>query len=161
MTIYRVLVGSNEYKVDVVGGQFTINGELIQAILVPLNSKGLYMFRSGDRLRELHVDTKDNIAYALTSGGKRVVALVEAGANLFRRRADTSSNDDLVAPMPGMVVQVLVKEGDQVQRGQVLVVLESMKMQMEMRSPRDGQITRVAVQPKSSVEKGSLLLKLA
>lgn len=160
MTIYRVLVGSKEYKVDVVGGQFLVNGERVQANLVPLNSEGLYMLRSGDRRRELHVGSDGKSAYTLTSRGRRVIALVEAGANLFRRRADTSSANDLVAPMPGMVVQVLVKEGDLVQRGQVLALLESMKMQMEMRSPRDGCVAKVAVQAKSAVEKGSLLLRL-
>jgi biotin carboxyl carrier protein len=160
MTIYRVLVGSKEYKVDVSSGNMTVDGERIQANLIPLNGEGLYMFRAGDRRRELHVDSRGKSAYAVTSRGHHVLARVENAANLFRRRADTGVANDLIAPMPGMVVQVLVREGEMVKRGQVLVVLESMKMQMEMRSPRDGCILKVAVQPKSAVEKGSLLLKL-
>ena len=160
MTIYRVVVGSKEYKVDVSNEQLSVNGERMQAHLTPLNGDGLYMLRSGDKRRELHVDSRGNSAYTLTSRGRQVVALVENAASLFHRRADTSPMNDLVAPMPGLVVQVLVQEGEQVSRGQVLAVLESMKMQMEMRSPRDGYVLKVAVQARSCVEKGSLLLKL-
>jgi biotin carboxyl carrier protein len=160
MTIYRVMVGQNEYKVDVSSGQLSVNGEKIQANLTPINADGLYMLMNGDHRRNLHVDSVGNSAYSLTSRGKNVVARVENGTSLFNRRADTSSSKDLLAPMPGMVIQVLVKEGDAVQKGQVLVVLESMKMQMEMRAPQDGSVAKIAVQPKSTVEKGTLLLKL-
>jgi biotin carboxyl carrier protein len=160
MTLYRVMVGQKEYKVDVSSGQLSVNGEKIQADLTPINADGLYMLLNGDRRRNLHVDSRGNSAYTVTSRGKHVVARVENGANLFNRRADTSSSNDLLAPMPGMVIQVLVKEGDAVQKGQVVVVLESMKMQMEMRAPQDGTVAKVAVQPHSTVEKGSLLLRL-
>jgi biotin carboxyl carrier protein len=160
MTIYRVVVGRKEYQVDVSSGKLTVDGEHIQANLIPLNRVGLYMLRSGERRRELYVDSQGKSAYAVTSRGRRVVARVENAANLFRHREQVSSTDDLVAPMPGMVVRVLVSEGNEVKRGQILAVLESMKMQMEMRSPRDGCVLKVAVQPGSAVEKGSLLLKL-
>jgi biotin carboxyl carrier protein len=64
----------------------------------------------------------------------------------------------VVAPMPGKVVRVLVKPGDQVKARQGLVVVEAMKMENELRSPKDGRIVDVAVTEGTSVEAGRLLV---
>ncbi len=60
-----------------------------------------------------------------------------------------------------MVVDVLVKEGQRVNSGEPLVILESMKMQMQLRSPFSGQVSRVAVANQAQVEKGMLLVQVA
>jgi len=57
------------------------------------------------------------------------------------------------------VVDVQVKVGDEVELGKTLVVLESMKMQMQLRSPRAGRVCKVNVQTGSQVEKGALLVQ--
>jgi biotin carboxyl carrier protein len=62
--------------------------------------------------------------------------------------------------MPGLVVAIPVAEGQTVQQGETLLVLESMKMQNELKAPRDGVINRVWVQPGQSVEQGKPLLSL-
>jgi biotin carboxyl carrier protein len=62
--------------------------------------------------------------------------------------------------MPGLVVEVPVKEGDEIQQGKVLVILESMKMQNELKSPRDGTVTRIEVQAGDSVEQRQAMLSL-
>jgi acetyl/propionyl-CoA carboxylase alpha subunit len=66
----------------------------------------------------------------------------------------------LRAPMPGLVISVPVVEGQQVERGDVLVLLESMKMQNELKSPRPGKIARVRVKPGDSVEQRQTLLSV-
>ncbi len=66
----------------------------------------------------------------------------------------------LKAPMPGLVVATPVKDGDKVEKGQVLIVLESMKMQNELKAPRAGAIVRVRVKPGESVEQKQTLLSL-
>jgi biotin carboxyl carrier protein len=58
------------------------------------------------------------------------------------------------------VVRTLVADGDQVEKGQVLVVVESMKMQMEFRAPVSGRIEKVAVQANDQVDKGSLMVRV-
>ena len=60
--------------------------------------------------------------------------------------------------MPGVVVSVSVAPGDQVVAGQQLLAVEAMKMQNELRAPRDGTIERVAVAPGRTIEVGDLLL---
>jgi len=66
----------------------------------------------------------------------------------------------VVAPMPGRVVRVLVKPGDQVVQRQGLVVVEAMKMENELTAPRAGTVTEVAVEEGQSVESGRLLVVL-
>jgi biotin carboxyl carrier protein len=66
----------------------------------------------------------------------------------------------LKAPMPGLIIAVNVSEGDEVKKGQVLLILESMKMQNELKAPRDGTINRVRVKPGESVEQKQTLLSV-
>ncbi len=82
-------------------------------------------------------------------GGRRTGARVSAGGTGEQR---------LVAPMPGRVQRVLVAEGDAVDAGQGLVVVEAMKMENELSVPRGGRVTRIDVQEGVSVEAGRLLV---
>jgi biotin carboxyl carrier protein len=66
----------------------------------------------------------------------------------------------LKAPMPGLVVTVPVGEGQVVEKGDVLLILESMKMQNELKSPRAGKVTRVRVSPGDRVEQKQTLLSV-
>jgi biotin carboxyl carrier protein len=66
----------------------------------------------------------------------------------------------LKAPMPGLVVAVPVQEGQQVEKGDVLVILESMKMQNELKSPNSGKVLRLRVKPGDSVEQRETLLSV-
>ena len=71
-----------------------------------------------------------------------------------------SGEFQLKAPMPGLVVSVLVEEGQDVKKGQVLLILESMKMQNELKSPRDGMMGRVRVKAGESVDQRQALLSV-
>ena len=71
-----------------------------------------------------------------------------------------ASADSLVSPMPATVIDVRVKEGDAVVSGQVLAVLESMKMEISMRAGRDGVVGKVAVNKGATVEEGTMLVSL-
>ena len=65
-----------------------------------------------------------------------------------------------MAPMPGLVVRVNVREGDEVRSGQGLVVMEAMKMENELRATAAGVVRRVVVAAGSAVEKGALLVEM-
>lgn len=67
----------------------------------------------------------------------------------------------LKAPMPGLIVSVPVEEGQSVEKGDVLLVLESMKMQNELKSPRTGTVSRVRVKPGDRVEQKETMLTVA
>ncbi|HEY0384866.1 MAG TPA: biotin/lipoyl-containing protein, partial [Pyrinomonadaceae bacterium] len=64
---------------------------------------------------------------------------------------------EIVAPMPGKVVRVLVEAGAQVEAGAGLVIVEAMKMQNEMKSPRAGTVTALHVKTGATVNAGEVL----
>jgi glutaconyl-CoA/methylmalonyl-CoA decarboxylase subunit gamma len=66
---------------------------------------------------------------------------------------------DLAAPMPGTILAINVVPGDQVRRGQVLLILEAMKMKNSIKSPYDGVIAEVLAQSGQAVSYGSVLLR--
>ena len=66
--------------------------------------------------------------------------------------------DSFVAPMPGLVLNVLVKEGDEVKKGDHLITLEAMKMENILKAAHDGRIKKILVDKTDKVEKNQLLL---
>jgi biotin carboxyl carrier protein len=66
----------------------------------------------------------------------------------------------LKAPMPGLIVAIPVEEGQEIKKGQVLLILESMKMQNELKAPRDGVVDRIRVKTGESVEQKQTILSI-
>ncbi len=75
----------------------------------------------------------------------------------FTDPADAVASGSLLAPMPGTVVRVAVAEGDAVEAGQTVLVLEAMKMQHTVTAPRAGTVTRMSVQPGAQVAANEVL----
>jgi len=161
MTTYRVNVGNREFVVDVNGNQVAVDGKPVQATLTALNNGGLVLLRNENRARELHVQAKSSSEYAVMVNGRHLVAQVEKGNGKCKKRTEAAAAGAINAPMPGMVVNVLVQEGQTVESGDPLVILESMKMQMQLRAPVGGQVAKIAVQNRAQVEKGMLLVQVA
>ena len=65
---------------------------------------------------------------------------------------------NIAAMMPGKVVRVLVAQGDEVEAGQGLIVVEAMKMQNEMKSPKAGRVIEVKTKPDATVAAGEVLM---
>jgi acetyl/propionyl-CoA carboxylase alpha subunit len=86
---------------------------------------------------------------------------VEDPRSLQGRRGAGAGTDGpraVKAPMPGRVVRILVKAGDDVEQGQGLVVIEAMKMQNELKSPKAGRVAKVAVAVDDTVGSGDVLV---
>jgi len=77
-----------------------------------------------------------------------------------RRGVEAHGRQDVTAPMPGKVVRVLVAEGDHVECGQGLVVVEAMKMQNEMKAARSGHVRSVAAAAGATVNAGDILVTI-
>ncbi|WP_157065557.1 biotin/lipoyl-containing protein, partial [Thermococcus celericrescens] len=66
----------------------------------------------------------------------------------------------VTAPMPGKILRILVREGEQVKTGQGLVVLEAMKMENEIPAPKDGVVKKILVKEGDTVDTGQALIEL-
>jgi propionyl-CoA carboxylase alpha chain len=76
----------------------------------------------------------------------------------FTDPADAVASGSLLAPMPGTVVRVAVAEGDAVDAGETVLVLEAMKMQHTVTAPHAGTVTRMSVQPGAQVAANEVLV---
>ena len=93
-------------------------------------------------------------------GAKRVEVSIDDPRSWQGRRWRESAHtgpQKLKASMPGKIVRILAREGDEIQAGQGVVVVEAMKMQNEIRSPRAGKVQRVLVREGANVNPGEVL----
>lgn len=157
MAIYRIRIGDNEYQIEITDAGIKINGEDIQADLFQLNEAGLYMMNHGDDKLELHMRVEGEDSYLVMADGKQILAQVESGRGQAKTSKTPVTDNELRAPMPGLVISVNVEAGQQVAEGQAVCVLESMKMQMAIHAPRAGTIQEVLIEADQKVEKDALL----
>jgi biotin carboxyl carrier protein len=136
------------------------------AVSVGGQSLEVEVLRAADGWLELLVDGRRVRAYVSAEQEKRWVTVGGRTSLLTRASGATGSRAahphaaDLTAPMPGQVRAVNVSQGDPVRKGQTLVVVEAMKMELRVQSPRDGVVGRVYVSPGESVEREQVLIEV-
>ena len=74
--------------------------------------------------------------------------------------SDDGNDDEILSPMPGKILQVNVSPGNSVKKGEVLAVIEAMKMEHTLKAPRNGVIATIHWKPGDTVEGGAVLAKL-
>jgi biotin carboxyl carrier protein len=143
-SVYRVSVDGNEFLVD---GKKT--GHTNFSLIVDNRSFEIEVDHKGDEYRVL-VDGRN---YRVNLVDERRVRNSGAlgGGGLQGRQA-------VSVPMPGKVIAILVAEGDTVEKGQGLVIVEAMKMENEVRSPIAGEVKEIKVKQGDTVEGGATLL---
>ena len=116
---------------------------------------------------DLLLDGKRVPAYVSSEGAKRWVTIngrtiVLTKSSGMRRRGHGSHHaaGELTAPMPGQVRGVNVREGDRVTKGQTLLVLEAMKMEIRIHAPQDGTVKKLFVKQGQTVEREQVLAEI-
>ena len=127
----------------------------------------LEIIRASDGKLDLLIDSKRVVAYVSSDNAKRWVTingqtLVLTKSSGARRGslAGHHAAGELTAPMPGQVRAVNVREGDGVTKGQTLLVLEAMKMEIRIHAPQDGIVRKLFVKQGQTVEKDQVLLEV-
>jgi 3-methylcrotonyl-CoA carboxylase alpha subunit len=115
--------------------------------------------REGDRTRRVVVAAAGEGRQVFVDG--EIYDLTVGAEAAGHRRAGRAEFDQLAAPMPAKVTAVLVEAGQRVQKGDVLITLEAMKMELAVRAPREGAVKRVACHVGELVQPGVSLLELA
>ncbi|MDQ3249408.1 MAG: biotin/lipoyl-binding protein [Chloroflexota bacterium] len=161
---YYVRVGETEYEVVIDGSQVSINGEAVTVDLVQSGVPELYSILFNGQSHDMLVETERS-NYAITFRSEQFQVQVEDERTRrlnTGRKAPSVPKGELVvkAPIPGLVVKVLVEKGATVAEGQPLVILEAMKMENEIRSVRAGIVKNVSVAAGQRVEQNQAMLVL-
>ena len=135
---------------------------LVDAARVGVHGLSLLLDGEHGVSREVQVTPASTGGELLVTLGGRTVNVTVNGRRTGRAGVDTGAGahgeQTVVAPMPGRVLRVLVNQGDEVAVRQALVVVEAMKMENELRSPKAGRVKDISVTPGTSVEAGRVLL---
>ena len=111
---------------------------------------------AGQRQR-VHVYLRAEVAHVFMPTGATRITVIDALAHAGEAQVEGGR---LTAPMPGKVVSIAVRVGDKVAKGQVLAVMEAMKMEHTLTAPADGLVAELLYAPGDQVDEGSELLKL-
>lgn len=160
---YITTVDGTEYVVELLPDQrISVNGQEIGVDFVEVEGHLIYTLLVDGRSFEAHVSQDEDLFKVLIQGTLYTADVVDEREKRLREAGGemATANGDFVldAPMPGLVVKVPVEVGDQVEPGDVLVILESMKMQNELKSPQAGTVSEVHVSEGASVEKRDTLM---
>ena len=146
--------------------QFTLDDEAVEANWAQV-APGIYSIIIGGSSYEVLISSQPSPraregSYTVTARGRS--HLVQVLDPRRRKRANAldagEGPQEILAPMPGKVVKVLVTEGQQVSSGDGLLVIEAMKMQNEIRASRAGRVEKVHVSEGDGVEAGFRLVRL-
>jgi len=96
-------------------------------------------------------------SYDICMTGKAIRVEKKSPFQLIRNNVAQAKGADVKTSMPGRVVELLLKEGDEVKEEEPVLVLEAMKMQNEIKSPQNGKIKNIFPKPGDSVEAGAVL----
>lgn len=111
------------------------------------------------------VDLGENLVEIEINGKRATVSLESHMERLLKELGMSSSAekklDLLKAPMPGLIKRIYVKEGDEVETGDALLILEAMKMENVIKATGEGTVSEIAVKENASVEKDALLLRFS
>lgn len=160
MAIYFVRLGQNEYKVEIDDNRFKVNGRLLDMKLQQLNDYGLYLIERGKKKLELLVRHAANDQMEVSVDNKEITVQIDRDGSKPLSLKKKVSENELASPLPGVVVRSYSVEGQTVLKGDVLVTIESMKMQMELRASISGKIGKICMQEGDRVEKGQILVTI-
>lgn len=162
---YITTVDNKEYLVEIIDEKhISLNGKTYEVDFESVSGQPVYSLIVDGRSHESYVQQGDDNWQVLLRGRLYPVTVEDERERRLRAAAGGGVAESgeflLKSPMPGRVVAIPVAEGQNVKKGQVLLILESMKMQNELRSPRDGTIGRIRVKAGESVEQKQTLLSV-
>ena len=159
MANYRVNVANRTYDVSIQDDVLVVNGDRITYDMDSLNSTGLHIIRQPNRNFEAYLEPTRGGLYDIQIDGQHLSAEVAVGFQTPKKMF-TEIAGKIISPMPGLIVDIMVKIGDKVKKGETILIQEAMKMQMKLRAPSSGRITGISIARGSQVEKGVLLVSL-
>jgi biotin carboxyl carrier protein len=163
---YIVTVDDKEFTIDVNReGEVTVNGTPHAVDMQGIGSESLYSLIVDSQSYDVLIDEHDENFLVVMWGGLFEVKVQDERTRRLAglRRSPVAPVGEVLikAPMPGIVVSVPVSEGQPVETGDIVVMLESMKMQNEFKAPRAGVIHAVRVKPGDRVDQNDIMVTIS
>ena len=163
---YLTTIAGEQFAIDInQDDQVTVNGEIIQVNMQQMLDTTMHSIILDGQSHDVRMEEGDGL-YIVQLSGQIFEVVVEDERT--RRLAGVKGSLDAVtgeaiikSPMPGVVVEVLVIPGQAVEQGDILVILESMKMQNEFKAPRAGQVHAVRVAAGDKVDQGAIMITIS
>ncbi len=162
---YIATIDGKEYTIEVLDERhIRLDGQLLEVDFTQVSGQPVYSLIINGQSFEAYVHRDEDEWEVLMSGHQYRARIEDEREKRLRLAGGGAATQTgpyhLKAPMPGLVVAIPVQEGQEVKKGEVLLILESMKMQNELKSPRDGVVQRIRVQPGENVEQRQTLLSV-
>ncbi|GAB4518790.1 MAG: acetyl-CoA carboxylase biotin carboxyl carrier protein subunit [Anaerolineae bacterium] len=159
---YVTLINNEQYEIEILkDGSLLVNGQPRTVDFMALGPS-LYSLISNTNSLQVVVEGEQTNYSVLVKGRLFETQVLDERALMMAQRKGGlgGGSGELNAPMPGLIVAVPVEVGQQVVQGQTLIILESMKMQNELKSPITGTVQTVHVEPGKTVDKNAPLISV-
>lgn len=150
-----------EFEVD----GFLLNGSLKNLDIVKVRENTfhvLHQYKSYN-VSLINYNEEEKVMVLNINGNNYEVSIRDKNDLLLQklgiRAGGASAVQHVKAPMPGLIISVSVNKGDEVKKGDTLLILEAMKMENVIKSPRDGKIKSITAELKKAVEKNQVLVE--
>lgn len=162
---YFTTVNGQTYEVEINReGEVKVNGEVRHVDFKHMGVNRIYSLLIDNQSFEAVVEERDDKYQVLMAGDLYEVEVTDERAMRLARASGSlaggSGEATIRSPMPGMIVTIPVAVGQEVKKGMPVVILESMKMQNELKAPRDGVVHHINVKAGDSVEQNQVLVTL-
>lgn len=157
---YTTILNGETYEVEIQNdGSVVVNGTRHEVDFLDLGSS-LYSVIRDTRSQELAIDESGGNYEVLIDGRLYEAQVLDQRAMLMlsRKGGLMMGSGEVHAPMPGLIVEVPVEEGQTVQQGETVIILESMKMQNELKAPVTGTVQSISCEAGQTVDKNALLV---
>ena len=142
----------------------TVEGEAIPVELIRIGGTNTYSFLMNNQSYEVEIN-KNETSYMVHHRGKTYKCFVEDERltrirSSLKKKSQSYLEKEIKSPMPGLVVDIEVKVGQQLKTGQGVIIIEAMKMENEIKASTDAVVKEIKVKPKQAVEMGQTLIVL-
>jgi biotin carboxyl carrier protein len=158
--IKATINGKKEFSID----KDTINGEEYQWDMVNLGNGNYHIIKDGHSYNAtiVNINKEDKTMTITVNGNQYEISIKDKYDILLQQMGITAGAatkiNNFKAPMPGLIREILFSEGATVKKGDILLILEAMKMENALKSPRDGTIKKIHITTGIAVEKGQVLI---
>lgn len=162
---YLATIEGQTFEIEIRNeGEVTINGRRAAFDFQTVRDEPVYSLILDGKSYEALVHSSENALEVLIRGQLYQVQVEDERQRKLRESSEDLALPDgefrMKAPMPGLVIALPIDVGEQVEKGQNLVILESMKMQNELKAPRGGLVNRILIKKGDNVEQNQILLVL-